>query len=204
MKKINSSSWSSALVLAAGLFAATFPAAGQSILINIYEGNPAAVQFVATTNFPTPNDSSQYNLFGVDVVNFFTAPASSGGAVTGTLIPAGTSTAYNEWFPDNLYAATSVDLNLYVTATSQLQIFTNRSRAFTGTATIDLSSLLAQLPNKGATGFIYTGDARSPGVLLGRWIVVPEPPVVAQVAMGAVVLAGLALVRRTRRAAARR
>lgn len=204
MKKINSSSWSSALVLAGVLFAATFPAAGQSILINIYEGNPAAVRFVATTNFPTPNDSSQYNLFGVDLVNYFTAPASTGGAVTGTLIPAGTTNAYNGWFPDNLNTATSVDLNLFVTANPQLQIFTNRSRAFTGTATIDLSSLIAQLPSTGATGFIFTGDARSPGVLLGRWIVVPEPPVEAQVAMGAIVLAGLALVRRTRRAAARR
>ena len=204
MKKINSSSWLAALVLATGLFAATFPAAGQSILINIYEGNPAAVLFVATTNNPTPDDSSQYNLFGVDIVNYFTAPASTGGAVTGTLIPAGTTNAYNGWFPDNLNTATSVDLNLYVTSTSQLQIFTNRSRAFTGTATIDLSGLLAQLPAKGATGFIFSGDARSPGVLLGRWVVVPEPPVAAQVAMGAVVLAGLALVRRTRRAAARR
>jgi hypothetical protein len=143
-------------------------------------------------------------LFGVDLVNYFTAPASTGGAVTGTLIPAGTTNAYNGWFPDNLNTATSVDLNLFVTANPQLQIFTNRSRAFTGTATIDLSSLIAQLPSTGATGFIFTGDARSPGVLLGRWIVVPEPPVEAQVAMGAIVLAGLALVRRTRRAAARR
>ncbi|HEX7578348.1 MAG TPA: hypothetical protein VF430_09960, partial [Verrucomicrobiae bacterium] len=132
------------------------------------------------------------------------AAASTGGAVAGTRIPAGTTNAYNEWFPDNMNMATSVDLNLYVTANPQPQIFTNRSRAFTGTATIDLSSLIAQLPATGATGFIFTGDARSPGVLLGRWIVVPEPPVVAQVAMGAVVLAGLALVRRTRRAAARR
>jgi MYXO-CTERM domain-containing protein len=204
MKKINSSSWSSALVLAAGLFAATFPAAGQSILINIYEGNPAAVQFVATTNFPTPDDSSQYNSFGVDILNYFTAPASTGGTVAGTLIPAGTSAAYNGWFPDNLHAATSVDLNLYVTANPQLQIFTNRSRAFTGTATIDLSSFLAQLPGTGATGNIYSGDARSAGAWLGKWIVVPEPPVEAQVAMGAIVLAGLALVRRSRRAAARR
>src|ERR1039457_310442 len=106
MKKINSSSWSSALVLAAGIFAATFPAAGQSILINIFEGNPAAVRFVATTNNPTPDDSSQYNLFGVDVVNYFTAAASTGGAVAGTLIPAGTTNAYNEWFPDNLNVAT--------------------------------------------------------------------------------------------------
>ena len=199
MKTPNSSSCLSALVLAAGLFAATFPAAGQSILVYIYEGNPAAVQFVASTNYPTPDDSSQYNLFGVDILNYFTAPASTGGAVTGTLIPAGTSVAYNRWFPDNLNESSSVDLNLYVTAITQLQIFTNRSRAFTGTATIDLSSWLAQLPVTGATGFIFSGDGRSPGVLLGRWIVVPEPPVEAQLGLGAMLLAATGFFRRSRR-----
>jgi hypothetical protein len=205
MKKTTLSSCSSVLVLAAGLFAATFPAAGQSILININQANPSAVQFTATTNAPLANDSSQYNLFGVDLLNYFTAAQSVGGAVSGTLIPAGTTTAYNQWFPDNLHVASSVDLNLYVTTVSQLQTFSTSSPAFTGTATINLNSLLASLPATGASGNIYAGDARSPGgVLIGRWVVVPEPSVEAQLALGAMVFAGLALVRRSRRLAARR
>jgi MYXO-CTERM domain-containing protein len=40
-------------------------------------------------------------------------------------------------------------------------------------------------------------------VLIGRWTVVPEPSVEVQLALGAVVLAGLAFVRRSRRVASR-
>jgi hypothetical protein len=206
MKKISLSSCSSALVLAAGLFAATFPAAGQSILININEANPSAVQFIATVTVPLVNDSSQNNFFGVDLLSYFTvAPAAVAGVATGTLVPAGTTTAYNQWFPDNLHVANNVDLNLYATTTSQTQTFSTSSPAFTGTAIINLSALFANLPITGASGNIYSGDAHSPaGVLIGRWVVVPEPSVEAQLALGAMVFAGLALVRRARRVAARR
>jgi hypothetical protein len=206
MKKTCLSSCSSALVLAAGLFAATFPAAGQSILININEANPSAVQFIATVTVPLGNDSSQYNLFGVDLLNYFTASVvASGGVATGTLTPAGTTNAYTQWFPDNLHVVNNVDLNLYATATSQIQTFSTSSPAFTGTAIINLSSLFANLPSTGASGNIYSGDAHSQGgLLIGRWTVVPEPSVEAQLALGAMVFAGLALVRRARRVAARR
>ncbi len=204
MKKTNLSSCSSALVLAAGLFAATFPAAGQSILININEANPSAVQFIAVANNAFAA-SSINNLFGVDLISYFTlAPASVAGTVTGTLIPAGTTPAYNQWFPDNLNVANNVDLNLFVTTTSQVQTFTTTSPAFTGTATINLLSLLASLPSTGTQGNIFSGDIRSPGTLIGKWVVVPEPSVEAQLALDAMVFAGLVLVRRARRVAARR
>ncbi len=204
MKKVNSGSCLSALVLAAGLFAATFQAAAQSILININEANPSAVQFTATGNFSFAN-SSMYNLFGVDLISYFTAaPAAVAGSVTGTLTPAGTLVAYNEWFPDNLNAANNVDLNLYVTTTPLFQTFTTSGAAFSGTATINLSSLLANLPATGATGNIFSGDIRSPGALIGTWVVVPEPSVEAQLAMIGMLFAGLALFRRIRRGQAGR
>jgi hypothetical protein len=205
MKKINLSSCLSALVLSAGLFAATFQAAGQSILININEANPSAVQFIAVGANSFAN-SSVYNLFGVDLISYFTAaPVAVAGSATGTLTPAGTATAYTTWIPDNLQnAANNVDLNLYVTSNPQLEAFTTSSTAFTGTAVINLSSLLANLPATGASGNIYSGNISSPGALIGRWVVVPEPAVEAQVAMGVMVFAGLALVRRARRVAARR
>jgi hypothetical protein len=82
--------------------------------------------------------------------------------------------------------------------------FSTSTPAFSGTAGINLSSLLADLPSTEASGNIYSGDARSPGVLIGTWVVVPEPPVEAQMAVGALVVAGLALFRRARRTAARR
>ena len=201
MKTPNSSSCLSALVLAVGLFAATFPAAGQSILININEANPSAVQFITTGNNSFAA-SSVNNFFGVDLISYFTAaPATAAGVVTGTLVPAGTSNAYNGWFADNLTTVFNVDLNLYNSSVAQLQTFSTSSPAFAGTATIDLSAWLASLPATGASGNIFSGDIRSPGVLIGRWTVVPEPPVEAQLGLGAMLLAATGFFRRSRRVA---
>ena len=207
MKKSNLSSCASALVLAAGLLAATFPAAAQSILININQVNPSAVTFTATSANSAAN-SSVINLYGVDLISYFTtAPAVAAASVTGNLTPSGTTAPFTEWIPDNfLGAGKYVDLNLYNTSNPQTQVFSTSVQALTNTATINLSSLLADLPSTGASGNIYSGNIHSPGQnwLIGKWTVVPEPPVEAQMALGAMVLAGLAFVRRARRAAARR
>jgi MYXO-CTERM domain-containing protein len=203
MKKGTVRSCSAAMVLAAGLFAATLPAAGQSILININQTDPSAVTFTTTSANSFVNNSSAYNLYGADLIGYFTAaPVIVAGTVTGTLTPAGTTTAYTTWIPDNLYALSALDLNLYTTSNPQLQNFSTSSPAFAGTAIINLSALLASLPSTGATGNIYSGNISSPGALIGTWVVVPEPSVEAQLAFGAMVLAGLAFVRRSRRAAA--
>jgi len=205
MKTFSLSSGLSALVLAAGLSLAAFPAAGQSILIDINQTDPSAVQFIATVNGAVVADSSQYNLYGVDLISYFTASVASGSAATtGNLIPAGTiGAAYTQWHADNLNATRNESLNLYTSSgIPQLQAFTIANPAFTGTAIIDLSSLLADLPTTGMSGNIYSGDVLSSGQVIGQWVVVPEPSVKAQFAFGAIVLAGLAFVRRARRVAA--
>jgi hypothetical protein len=196
MKTYNRGSCLSALVLAAGLAVTAFPAAGQSILIDINQADPSAVQFIATVNGSIVADSSQYNLYGVDLISYFTASIASGSAATaGNLIPAGTIGAYTQWHADNLNATGNESLNLYTSSVA--------NPAFTGTAIIDLSSLLADLPTTGMSGNIYSGDVLSSGQVIGQWVVVPEPSVGAQLAFGAIVLAGLAFVRRARRAAVR-
>jgi hypothetical protein len=208
MKKIIFRSCSSALVVAAGLLAAAFPAAGQSVLLTINQQNLSAVTITASSATSFAN-SIKSELDGVDIVNYFVSAPTNGGLVTGNLDPSGSGTiAYNKWFPDNLNATggANLDMNLFVTNSAANQSFNTGTTAFTGVGTVNLSaaSLIGKLPGTGATGNIYSGNILSPGVLIGTWVVVPEPSVKAQLALGATLLVGLVLFRRVRRAGASR
>ena len=197
MTKRNSSSFVRALLLVGALFTTGEMVMGQSILININQANPAAVTFTATVNNSSGNDSSTLNIFGVDLIGYFTsAIAPSSATVSGTLTPNGTSTAYTRWITDSLLNTSAVDLNFYVTSSPQAQTFSTGTPAFTGTATINLSSVLASLPVSNANGQIYSGNGSSPGVVIGRWVVVPEPSVQSIITFGAMIFAGFVLVRR--------
>ena len=206
MKKGTLGSIILALTLTTGLMLTALPVAGQSVLITIDQYQPNAVTFTTTGNFAAVNDSSQTELYGVDLVSYFTSGLpTSRSAVSGTLTPAGTLTApYNEWIADSYqHGVTNMDLNLFVNRGSRTQSFTTSSAAFTGSVTIDLSSFLADLPSTGTMGPIYSGYGRHPGVLIGMWEVVPEPSSLEQLALGGIILFGL-IAWRTRRSALRR
>jgi hypothetical protein len=213
MKNNTFSACASALILAAGLFAVTFQAAGQSVLIKVYLTDPSNVRFVSTVSNAANNASVSISS-GIDLIKFFTnstasTPAAASGAVTGYLVPSGTTTPFNAWENDTLLAlGRRVDLNLFNNSSSQTEVFSTSVRSISNTvAYIDLSSMIAYFPKVGVTGDIYSGDVNSTGQnwLIGKWmVVVPEPSVEAQLAMGAMLLAGLAFIRRSRRVSAGR
>ena len=218
MKKNIQNSCLPALVLAAGFFATTFPASGVQLpLLNIDESNPSAVVITGTGFNATGTDGSTTANFGVDLVNFFTAPVSIGAqAAAGgsSLQPATGGNVYDRYNSDTYQASGGalLDLNLFSSGASA-QTFTSGSQAFnTGTEVIDLSAFLAALPTViNTSGWIYAGNSagQGNGTPIGRWNVtaaapVPEPPALAQLALGAMAFAGLAFVRRARRVAASR
>jgi hypothetical protein len=197
MKNRIQSSGLLAFILAAGLFATSFQASGSVDMFMINESNPSAVVITSTGSFAIGSDGITTANFGVDLVNFFTAPVSIGAeSASGTpsIQPKTGGNIYNDYNSDT-YLATggaSLDLNLYSSGTSA-QTFTAGSAGFnTGTEVIDLSAYLADLPTTlDATGYIYAGDSSGPGdgTAIGRWEVtvvapVPEPTTLAFASLG--------------------
>ena len=196
MKNSIQSSGLPAFILAVGLFATTFQASGSAPMFMINESNPSAV-VITGGGMDTGTDGTTFANFGVDLVNFFTAPVSIGAqSASGTpsLQPKTGGNIYNEYNSDT-YLATggaSLDLNLYSSVTSA-QTFTSGSAGFnTGTEVIDLSAYLAELPTTlGAQGHIYAGNSSGPGngTIIGSWDITavapaPEPTTLAFAGLG--------------------
>jgi hypothetical protein len=199
----------SALVLTAGLFAAAFPAAGQGIILTIDESSPSLITITGTGNNAIQTDGTTLANAGVDLMNFFTAavPVGTTPGSGSSLQPVNGGIVYEFWKSDTYQGAALQDLNLF-SATPVSQTFTSGSPAFIGTATIDLSAYSAYLPTTvGDFGFIYAGNSSGPGngSPIGIWqvVAVPEPSAIALLALGAMAFAGLTIVGRTRRVAAR-
>jgi hypothetical protein len=187
-----------ALILAAGLFATTFRASGSAYSLSINESNPSAVVITGSGFMGNGTDGTTTANYGVDLVNFFTAPVSLGAqSASGTpsFKPATGGNIYDHYNSDT-YQATGgalLDLNLYSSGTSA-QTFTSGSAVFnTGTEVIDLSAYAADLPTTvGTHGNIYAGDSSGPGngTIIGSWTVtavapVPEPTTLALAGLGA-------------------
>jgi hypothetical protein len=199
------------LVLAAGLFAAIFPAAGSPLpILTINESNSTIVTITGTGNDAVQTDGTTLANAGVDLMNFFTAAVAAGPTpVSGSsLEPVSGGIVYEFWGSDTYQWVASQDLNLF-SASAVAQTFVSGTPAFGGTVTVDLSSYIAELPAFGASGFVYPGNSGGSGTVqqpIGIWqvVAVPEPSAITLLALGAMALAGLTIVQRIRRVAARR
>ncbi len=151
------------------------------VLLIINDSDPSNVTITATGAFAFTNDSSTNENEGVDLLEFFTAPVAilpPGSPASPGLSPTGDG-PYTQWQADD-YSGSLVDLNISTdTSGPETQTFTTTSPAFTGSATLDLSSFSADLPSLGSSGLIVSGNSNNNGDIIGDWEVedvpVPEP-----------------------------
>ena len=183
-------------------------AANATVLLEINVYNPAAVSISSTGAFSDANDTSHTLLDGIDLVGFLTgATLANSSAVLGNLTPNGDSTvAYNRiWWDD--YSGSLIDLNLYnLVDPSPLQSFSTSDIAFTGSASLDLTTVSALLPKNGVTGTLYAGYSGNDvvgtshlGAAIGEWrvVAIPEPSTYAAF-LGVGALAAAVVLRRRR------
>ena len=187
------------LATAAIAFLALAPySRADTILLSINTSNPTAVTITATGNFASINEFNRKTSDGIDLLQFFISSNSfSSTSVTGSLTPSGGgSNPYSQALQDS-YSGSGVDLNL-LNGFSNPQNFSTTTPAFTGTATLDLSSYSSDLPAAGASGNILDGwKYINSGGIIGKWSVVPEPSAYALFGIGAFVLLIVARCRKT-------
>ena len=184
------------------------------VLLTINDSNPSAVTITATDLNPIVDATGNTANDGVDLLQFFSADEFGnlfGQDLTGTLTASGVSVPFNDVNVDDYSAGGGtpyVDLELYVDTGSpgatDTETFSTGSSAFTGTWTIDFSSLGidgSALPAAGSGGNILSGNFGNPGAVIGSWEVasaVPEPSTVGSLILGGVALGALMYRRRAK------
>ncbi len=188
-----------AFILGAGLEKCS--AISSPILLTIDDSNSSAVTITATGFAPGVNDSGRPASSGVDLLGFFSAsePGLFGQFLLGsTLSGGGSGVSYNDVRGDNFSTSggNSVDFRLSLDISSpgagNTQTFSTAQPAFTGTWTIDLSSLgvgSSALPTAGTTGDILSGFGGDQGSIIGQWEVnpVPEPAIGSLLVLGSII-----------------
>lgn len=192
--------WSAVFILGMGF--GENPATAQ-ILLSINDTDPSAVTVTATGLDPSVNNNTTTANIGVDLLSFFTVDEFNmtfGQDLSGNLEGGGTGVMYNDVYSDNYSTAgsgASYDMELYVDFGSpgqaNTQTFSTTQPAFTGSWTIDLSSLGVQasaLPAAGTEGNILAGYSGDVGAVIGTWQVqpVPEPAAAGLLALSLPVL----------------
>ena len=184
------------------------------ILLTINDSNPSAVTVTATGLDAALDFSGNTANEGVDLLQFFGLDESGislGQNLAGTLAGGNISVSYNDVNRDDYSTgggAVYTDLELYVDINSpgqgDTETFSTNSSAFTGSWTIDLSSLgvdSSALPSAGSVGNILSGDNGTPGQEIGSWEVttdVPEPSATSLLALGGLALGTFSYHRRTK------
>ena len=178
--------------------------ATEPILLTINDSNPSAVTITATGSDAALDATGTTANDGVDLLQFFSTDEFGnlfGQDLTGTLTADGVSVPFNDVNVDDYSTGGGtpyVDLELYVDNGSpgetDTETFSTSSSAFTGTWTIDFSSLgidSSALPTAGSEGNILSGYYGDPGAVIGSWEVasaVPEPSTVSSLILGGVAL----------------
>lgn len=163
------------------------------VLLTVNDSNPSAVTITATANAPGVDATNCIVNYGVDLFGFFTANAWANGiwhwadssySLAGNGVGYPYATAEPDDFSDNQSAAGFIDLNVYLASFdsghTNLQTFLTSKPAFTGSLTIDFSSLgvTSLLPAPGASGYVVTGNSLYPqsAAIIGKWEV-PLPSI---------------------------
>ena len=152
------------------------------VLLTIDDSNPSAVTITTTGIAPAVNSVKNLES-GVDLVAFFTTGQTGlfNSFFNSSLSGGNSGMPYLAVRSDNYSTSGGNfnDLNMFDVAGSRfLQDFTTLQPAFSGSWTLDLSSLGvsgAALPSPGAQGDILTGNSVDQGAVIGQWQVVPEP-----------------------------
>ena len=185
---------------AAVLLLASVSAAKAQILLTIDVSNPNAVTITATGSNADFSTATSVNN-GVDLLGLFTSNTGtfesstvSASSLTSANLSGNSADYYDSAVVDD-YSPSDVDLTLYSSGSSDTQVFTVGTTAFTGSLTVDLSGLASFLPSSG-TGEIVAGFSDGhPGTIatntpIGEWQVVsstvaaPEPSTWMLVVMG--------------------
>jgi uncharacterized protein (TIGR03382 family) len=203
-----------ALAGSAGFAGPSYP-----LLLTVNDSDPTAVTITATTQGPAIDYNGNTVNEGVDLLGFFSSDESGmtvGPVLSGTLQGGDSGFSYDDVNSDNessgggSYFDLQLSLDPASPGSGTLENFTTGQPAFTGSWTIDLSSLgvdASALPAAGTEGEIISGYSGGVGDVIGDWQVVatdptPEPGTGSLLAVG--VLAMGILVYRRRAAAAKR
>jgi len=180
------------------------------ILLSIDDSNPSAVTITATSS----NSYADYNgnpaSAGVDLLGFFSVDEqnlSHGQFSGGTLQGGNDGVSYDSLLSDNYSTSGGVyyDLEVYLSSSSvgsgNTETFSTSQQAFTGTWTVNLTSLgvnASDLPAADSEGSIISGNSANAGSFIGEWQVlpVPEPRTEGLLALGTLVAGTMVLRRR--------